>query len=384
MRRRRWILLGLVAMTLVWANCSFRVPPRSGPAPVAIGDGWRTESPAASGFDEAALHQTLKTAMDGPFNLHSILVERQGRLVAEQYQSGRDRSVYGLFSRPHDFGPTVRHDLRSIGKSVTSLLFGIALQKGLIGKVSTPVLDLYPELSDLATPEKKAITLEHLLTMSSGLAWHEGEGLINDEFHLIWKNTPSRFVLKHPMATSPGSAFNYNGGGTTILADLISRATGKPFKEFARTELFEPLGIQDWEWVADVHGRAMPFNGLRMRPRDLAKIGRLVLDQGRWQGRQLVAEAWIRASLQPRLATGVADFRYGYQWWAGTVTWQGRTLPWNAGFGNGGQRLFLVPDLDLVVVTTAGAYGQLTTARRVNQLLQEIVTAVQPSSASLG
>ncbi len=324
------------------------------------------------------MHQALRAAMDGPFNLHGIVVERRGHLVAEQYQGGRDRSVYGLFARPHDFGPTVRHDVRSIGKSVTSLLFGIAVQKGIVPKVSTPVLDLYPELAELATPEKKTITLEHLLTMSSGLAWHEGEGFINDEFHLLWKNTPARFVLKHPMATPPGSTFNYNGGGTAILADLISRATGKPFKDFARKELFEPLGIQDWEWVADLHGRAMPFNGLRLRPRDLAKIGRLVLNHGRWQERQLVPEEWIKASLEPRLVTGVSTFRYGYQWWAGTVQWQGKTLSWNAGFGNGGQRLFLVPDLDLVVVTTAGAYGQLVTARRVNQLLQEIVATVKP------
>lgn len=378
MRPRRWILPSLAACALLWANCSFHVAPRTGPAPAAIGDGWDVKSPAASGFDEAALHQVLKAAMDGPFNLHSILVERRGHLVAEHYQGGRDRSVYGLFSRPHDFGPTVRHDVRSIGKSVTSLLFGIAIQKGIVPKVSTPVLDLYPELADLATPEKGTITLEHLLTMSNGLAWHEGEGLINDEFHLIWKGRPARFVLKHPMATPPGSTFNYNGGGTAILADLISRATGKPFKDFARKEFFEPLGIQDWEWVADLHGRAMPFNGLRLRPRDLAKIGRLVLNHGRWQDRQLVPEEWIKASLKPRLVTGVADFRYGYQWWAGTVPWQGGTLSWNAGFGNGGQRLFLVPDLDLVVVTTAGAYDQLVTARRVNQLLQEIVATVKP------
>jgi CubicO group peptidase (beta-lactamase class C family) len=213
--------------------------------------------------------------------------------------------------------------------------------------------------------------------MSSGLEWREGEGLLNDETRLIWKNNPARYVLSHPMATSPGSAFNYNGGGTAILADLITRATGMPFKEFARRQLFEPLGIQDWEWVADLHGRAMPFNGLRLRPRDLAKIGRLVLNQGRWQGKQIVPEAWIKASLEPRFATGVSTFRYGYQWWEGSVAWQGKTLAWNAGFGNGGQRLFLVPDLDLVVVTTAGAYDKLPTARRVNQLIQEVVSTVK-------
>ncbi|UGB44597.1 hypothetical protein LQ772_11420 [Frateuria edaphi] len=119
------------------------------------------------------------------------------------------------------------------------------------------------------------------------------------------------------------------------------------------------------------------LDGLRMRPRDLLKIGRLVLDHGQWHGRQLVPAAWIERSLRPQLATGVSDFRYGAQWWAGTVQWHGRPIAWHAAFGNGGQRLFVVPQLDLSIVTTAGAYDELPTAIAVNRLVQGVVASVR-------
>jgi CubicO group peptidase (beta-lactamase class C family) len=261
---------------------------------------------------------------------------------------------------------------------VTSLLLGIAQGEGLVGPVSTPVMDAYPELSRVVTPDKRTITLEHLLTMTSGLAWREGEGLLTDEDRLAWRKDVPRFVLSRPGAEPPGTRFHYCGGNTALLADLLVRASGMPFREYARVKLFEPLGIRDWEWVGDLHGRPLAFAGLRMRPRDLLKVGRLVLNNGAWGGRQVVPKAWIRTSLEPRFRTGVSDFSYGYQWWTGTVAWHGKALPWKAAFGNGGQRLFLVPDLDLAVVTTAGAYDQMPTARRVNAFLAEVVATVRP------
>ncbi|NDK39065.1 hypothetical protein DT603_09455 [Pseudoxanthomonas gei] len=114
-----------------------------------------------------------------------------------------------------------------------------------------------------------------------------------------------------------------------------------------------------------------------MRPRDLLKIGRLVLDHGRWQGRQVVPSTWIEQSLVPRFATDVRDYRYARQWWAGTARWHGQAMPWHAAFGNGGQRLYLVPGLDLAIVTSAGAYDQQPTAIRVNNLVQEVIDSVE-------
>ena len=373
---RRLVGLACIAFA-VWACFLRPISPRTGPTPVEIGDGWTISTPAAEGVDAAALDRSITTVFDAPLNVHAIVVQRHGRLISESYQGGTDRSVYALVSTRRSFGPEVRQDVRSIGKSITSLLYGIALADGKVPAVSTPVLAAYPGLSDLATPEKKRITIDDLLNMASGLRWQEGGAGVNDELRLFWKDDIPRYVLGHAVATAPNAQFNYNGGGTAILADLISRGTGKPLDGYARERLFEPLGIRDWEWVSDVHGRPMAFNGLRLRPRDLLKLGRLVLDDGRWQGRQLVPAAWVEQSLRPRFTTEVRDYRYGRQWWSGVATWHGRPMPWYAGFGNGGQRLYVVPDLDLAIVTTAGAYDEDPTAIRVNDLVQEIIDCVE-------
>jgi CubicO group peptidase (beta-lactamase class C family) len=371
-------VVGLVTVLAVLWTCLLRpMSARTGPAPADIGDGWNIATPAAEGLDAAALNRSINALFDAPLNLHAVLVQRHGRLVAETYQGGKDRSVYALVSTRQSFGPAVKQDVRSIGKSVTSLLYGIALDEGRVPAMSTPVLAAYPALADLATPEKNRITIDDLLNMANGLRWQEGGSGVNDELRLYWKNDIPRYVLSHGVATAPNTAFNYNGGGTAILADLITRGAEQPLDAYARRRLFGPLGIRDWEWVADMHGRPMAFNGLRLRPRDLLKIGRLVLDDGRWQGRQVVPAAWIQQSLQPRFTTEVRNYRYGHQWWSGVASWKGKPMPWFAGFGNGGQRLYLVPDLDLAIVTTAGAYDEDATAIRVNDLVQEIIDCVE-------
>ncbi|WP_243315211.1 serine hydrolase domain-containing protein [Geothrix paludis] len=367
-----WVLLLLHA--LAHAQAASPVAPLETPA--LAGDGWQRLSPAEAGFDPARLHALLLEMMDGRANLHGVVVERHGRLVAEAYRTGRDRTVNSLFAHTRAFGPEVRHDARSVGKSVIGLLVGVALAQGRLKRVDTPVLEFYPEFPELASPERRAITLEHLLGMSSGLAWHEGGDGPDDEHKLMWKWTPVYHPLSRPVAVAPGTVFNYNSGGALLLADILARATGMPWTEYARTALFEPLGIRDVEWVGDFLGRPMAYTGLRMRPRDMAKLGRLVLNRGQWQGRQIVPSAWIDASLTPRLRTGFDDTGYGYLWWTGSAAWHDRAVPWAAAFGNGGQRIFVAPDLDLCVVITAGAYGDLKVARQVNAFFREIVATV--------
>ncbi|WP_164852188.1 serine hydrolase domain-containing protein [Rheinheimera riviphila] len=380
---KRFIRLGYVALfgvLLVAANWLFEAAwsdIRTGPLPVLLDDGWSVNQTAA-GFNQVALHQTLTNALEEPFNIHSIIVERHGKLVAEYYQTGPDRSVYALWSRPQHFEPTTLHDVRSVGKSVTSLLFGIAAAQYPLLHPDTVVADLYSDQCVSQRPAHQSLKISHLLTMSSGLDWQEGAGIVDDEIQMFWRKDLVCHVLNRGITTQPGGSFGYNSGATALLADLIVRHSGLSLPEFADRFLLTPMNIKDWQWATDLHGRAMAFNGLRLRPRDLVKIGRLVLNNGRWHGQQLVPESWIKDSLQPRLATGVSNFQYGYQWWTGTVIWpgSGQSLQWQAGFGNGGQRLFVVPALDLVVVTTAGAYGDIETAKRVNLLLQQIVNTV--------
>jgi CubicO group peptidase (beta-lactamase class C family) len=273
------------------------------------------------------------------------------------------------------------HDVRSVSKSVVGLLIGIAKQQGAFPDLDAPVLASFPELAALRSPERDAIHLAHLLSMSSGLAWDEG-ALPNDETKLYWKSDIPAFVLGRPLVARPGETFLYDSGGTAVLAELLVRVRGRPLSELARTELFEPLGITDWEWVTDLHDRPLAFTGLRMRPRDLAKLGRLLLDGGKWRGREIVPADWIADSLRPHLATGLrtpatGELGYGYQFWTGHVAWRGRELAWSAGFGNGGQRLFVLPELDLSVVIVAGDYGSQEINPVVNALFGTVVSTVR-------
>ena len=140
--------------------------------------------------------------------------------------------------------------------------------------------------------------------------------------------------------------------------------------------MFDPLGIRDWEWVGDLYGRTMVFSGLRLRPRDLAKIGQVLLDRGQWRGSQVVPAEWVAESLRPHVAVSNA-LQYGYQFWTGTVDWKGKTLAWSAAMGLGGQRLYVVPELDLAVVITAGDYDDRLVGRTVYPIFRNIVSAVR-------
>ncbi len=367
------VLGALLALPLHAAETACAVP-------ATIADGWERADPAASGFDAQALCAALQEATKGEVNIHGLVVERHGRLVAEIYRRGKDRPMGNLFSREVDFGPTDLHDMRSVSKSVVSLLVGVAIGQGRIAGVTTPVLDFYPRDQDLRTPARSAITIEHLLTMSSGLAWKEEVTTYgtraNDETHLLWAWSPYRYVLDRPMVAFPGERFNYSGGDNTLLADILERATGKDLRELARTELFAPLGIESWEWVTDLYGRPVPFAGLRLRPRDLAKIGRMLLHHGQWQGRQIVPADWVAASLAAHIATG-DGLQYGYQWWVGSVQRRGKAIAWSAAIGNGGQRLYVLPELDMAVVVTAGEYNGTDIGQKLGRLMARIAAAVQ-------
>jgi CubicO group peptidase (beta-lactamase class C family) len=348
--------------------------------PAVIGDAWEIADLAVAGFDPAELCAAIDGVRTGKANIHGLVVVRHGKLVAEMYRRGNDRSIWSPWTRDVEFGPTVLHDMRSISKSVTGLLFGVVSRHASIGPLTTPVLTFYPEYSDLRSEGRMAITLEHLLTMSSGLAWNESDTAYgsssNNETRLVWDWSPSRFVLSRPVEAQAGSRFNYSGGGTLVLADILVRATGTSFKDLVREELFDPLGIRDWEWVGDLYGRTMAYSGLRLRPRDLAKIGQVLLDRGQWRGRQVVPAEWVAESLRPHVGVSNA-LQYGYQFWTGTVDVKGKLLAWSAAMGLGGQRLYVVPELDLAVVITAGDYEDRVVGRTVYPIFRSIVSAVR-------
>jgi len=331
------------------------------------------------GLDENALSSILSRVRAGTDNIHSVLVARQGKLVAELYHPGQDRSLYSLWATRTTFTAADCHDMRSISKSVVSLLYGILLSRGEVPDIETPVVSLYPEYPELNDPARRAIRIRHLLTMSSGLEWNEPSPIHpsteDDQIGLFLRSTAFHYVFARDILTPPGDRFVYSGGNTAILAEIMTRAKNKSLRQIARTELFEPLSITNWEWIASIRGVPIAYAGLRLSPRDLIKIGELVLNRGKWQERQIVPESWIAQSTTPHIRAGDDD-AYGFQWWTSTVEWGNQKLPVTEAIGRGGQTLSIVPDLDLVIVTTAGNYNSPAIFKTLRKLIQEIVATV--------
>ena len=358
MRVYRNLAAALVAAVVLCLATYARASAASCGEVPAAADGWKTAAPDSVGLNVRLLCQWAESRVAGPRdNTHAVLVVRHGTLVFERYFAGEDES-WGNPLGQVSYDRTKPHDIRSISKSITSLLVGIALDQKKITSLDQPVLDFFPEYIDLRTPEKQRIQLRHLLTMTSGLAWDESipySNPENSEIRMTFAPDPYRYVLEQVVATPPGVKFNYSGGSTALLAAVVQKVTGQSIDQFARAALFESLGITEFEWAKMPNGDPSAASGLRLRPRDLAKIGQLVLARGVWNGRRLVSAAYIDEATKPHAAAPY--FFYGYQWLLHRSLVGGRVVEWIAGYGLGGQRLFIVPSFDLVVVVTAGLYA---------------------------
>ena len=282
---------------------------------------------------------------------------RQSKLAWRRYQNGNDEK-WGLRKDGAVFGPTTKHDVRSITKSVVSLLYGIALDEGKVPSVDQPLVASFPEYADLASdPQRRRMTVGHALTMTLGTEWDEDRPYsdpLNSEIAMDRAADSYRYVLDRPFVAEPGERWNYNGGTATLLARMIARGTATDLTAYAEQRLFAPLGIEDFEWVKGYYGEPVAASGLRLRPRDLAKIGQLVLTGGRWDGAQIVPADWLAQSHQPRAEVPAYETQYGYLWWLDELDGGRKVIE---GAGNGGQELPIVPDLDLVLVVTAGNYN---------------------------
>jgi CubicO group peptidase (beta-lactamase class C family) len=333
-------------------------------SPVSLDDGWAIASPESVGMDGARLCGIAARLQLTGSDVHAVVVTRHGKLVFEQYFPGLDQP-WGEPEGPREFTATSIHDMRSASKSVISLLVGIAIDRKLIASADEPVVKFFPEYQAVKQAGWDSITLRHLLTMSSGIKWDETlpwSDPNNDEPHLAFDADPLRYVLSKPIAAPPDALWTYNGGGTDLLGNILERVSGKPLEAFAREALFEPIGITDFEWKNyPKNDKIAAAAGLRLRPRDAAKLGQLVLGHGAWNGRQIVPADWIEKSIAPRFqAAGYfgGTLFYGYQWWMGRSLSGAKETKWVAAFGWGGQRIFIVPDLDLVMMTTAAQYGK--------------------------
>ena len=315
-------------------------------------------------------------------NLHAVLVMSNGELVLERYYEGVDER-WGRWRGRVAFGPDELHDLRSVTKSLVGLLYGIALSEGIVPPLDAPLVEQFPEYPDLAADsQRRRMTVAHALTMTMGTEWDESlpySDPRNSERVMEVAEDRYRFVLDRPMVAEPGSQWTYNGGATAVIGRLIAKGSDRSLRDYAEEKLFAPLGITELEWVRGNDGEYIAASGLRLRPLDLATIGQMLLDGGRWEGRQIVPAAWLEQSFQPWASFD--EFDYGYQWWLspGSSDRSADGPRWVAGFGNGGQMLYLLPDLDLLVVINAGNYNNLEVSRRLGAIVFEIVLpALQP------
>jgi CubicO group peptidase (beta-lactamase class C family) len=370
------VVVGLVlSIAQFSAYASAPAAARCGSATVLL-DGWATATPESVGFEPRQLCAIGDAVRHGRLrNVHGVVVVRQGRLVFEQYFTGPDQH-WGSPVGDVTFGPDTLHDVRSITKSIVSLLYGIAHGQGTVGSVDRPVLDAFPEFADLRTdPARMRILVKHALTMTMGTEWNEDlpySNPRNGERQMEAAADRYRFVLDRPLVAAPGDRWNYNGGATAVIAKLVSRGTGRPLLDFAQEHLFAPLGITAVDWITDLKDEPKAASGLRLRPRDLAKIGQLVLQRGRWGAQEVIPERWLQEATTAQ-AQPDPFRRYGYQWWLGGSPFGDAETPWVAGFGLGGQRLFMVPELEVVVVVTAGNYDKPGQGRLPLAILEQFV-----------
>ncbi|HST08050.1 MAG TPA: serine hydrolase, partial [Gemmatimonadaceae bacterium] len=314
---------------------------------------------AEMGFDTATICAMVRRVVDGTYpDVHSILVYRGGRLVIEEYFYGYDRD------RPHQ--------MRSATKSVVSMLAGIAIDRGFLAGESELVTKRLPYASYAnPDPRKDALTLRDLLTMQSGLACDDWDAKSpGNESRVYLSPDWVKFVLDLPIIAQPGTHGSYCSGGVAVVGRIVERATGKSLPAFAQENLFTPLGIRagDVRWNYTLSSsNAATFGQLYLRPRDMLKLGILFQQQGSWKGRQLVSRDWVTRSTGQWSTVG--DQKYGYFWWHQWVMAASPDGPRHVDMivatGNGGQKIYLVPSLDLIVVLTGGNYNSQSPAMTI-------------------
>jgi CubicO group peptidase (beta-lactamase class C family) len=274
-----------------------------------------------------SLDAAVKTAETLP-RTRSLLVSWRGEIILERYF--------------HSARATSLADIKSASKSVISSLVGIAIERRLLAGVDASISPYFPDLSD---PRKKRITIADLLTMRSGL------GPTSRQNYGAWVQSPNwvRYILNRPLLNPPGQQMDYSTGNTHLLSAILTKASGHDTWTFAQEALAKPLGFTLARWPQDPQGIYFGGNEMLMTPREMVKFGELYLHQGRIDGYQIVPSAWVAASFVPRTQSPVSGHQYGYGWWMDEM--EGHPVYYAWGFG--GQYIFIVPDLQLVVVTTS-------------------------------
>lgn len=364
-----YILVRSFAIVFLFASCN------GNSNPTVKGD---PDSTAVAGTVDTAALRKIDTAVgNGTYpNIHSVLVSKDGQLLYEHYWPGEDE-VWATPAGNVGHAADSLHDIRSITKSIVSACIGIAIEQGKIKDVNQRVFDFFPEYKNQDKGLKAQLTIEHLLTMSSGLKWNEDvpyDNPANSEVLMIRSGNPIKYVLDQPMDLPPGKEWKYNGGTTQLLAAILQKTTGQRVDSFANDYLFKPLGIPRYEWAL-YPGTSLPAaaSGLRLRSRDLLSFGLLYLNGGVWQGKQIVPASWVEASIQPHIKQGRRNAEYGYQFWLFNDEVDNKPVKLVACVGNGEQRILIDKERKLVIVATAGNYNKWDIKNNVAELSRNYI-----------
>lgn len=316
----RWILAVATVVASLFFGCSSSAP--------ATSADWPTSTPEEQGIDSAALADLIERIDRENLPVDSLLVARNGALVLDAH------FFPYLGDRPHD--------IRSVTKSITSTLVGIAVDAGLV-EIDQPIVSLFPDID----ASKHDIELRHLLSMTSGLAcgFTPGEQELNE---MTGSENFVEYALDLPVAVAPGTTFAYCSPGSHLLSAMLTQVTGMSAHDFARDHLFEPLGIAESTWLTDPQGVSRGWGDLQLHPRDMAKIGQLFLDDGAWNGIQIVSAEWVEQATRSVVAADAGGTGYGYQWWIPSGPLDGTY----EAVGLGGQAILVFPESALVAVFT--------------------------------
>jgi CubicO group peptidase (beta-lactamase class C family) len=315
---------------------------------------WKTSTPEEQGIDSVKLAEGLQAIKDNNIAIHSLLLIRNGRIVVDAYFYPYDGRSY--------------HNVESVTKSFTTTLVAIAADQNKLN-LDQPALSFFPEYT-IANRDarKESMTVKDLAKMANGM---ESMGVENDEGTLEEMKASSdwiQFALNRKMVAKPGIHFVYDSPGMHILSAIIQQSTGNTEFEFARKNLFEPLGIQEVFWETDPQGYNHGWGDLYLYPRDAAKLGYLWLSQGVWDGKQIVSKEWVKDAVTSHIKTGDAD-NYGYGWW----------VPINQdpknyfALGRGGQYVLVLPDWNAILVLTGTSFE-----------LDDIKPFLMPAIAGIG
>jgi CubicO group peptidase (beta-lactamase class C family) len=334
-------------------------------SPPALNDGWEVSSLTDQNINAVTIQRLIQDLQKEPHNIHSLLIFRNNRLVSESYFDGWHRERL--------------HASRSASKSFISTLVGIAIDKRKISSVNQKVFDFFPEYADLNNAQKNQLEIKHLLTMTAGLKWdektHPDDGPLNDEYAIELSNDRIRYLLEKELVYMPGNTFVYNSGLPVLESAIIERATGEDPETFAKDFFFTPLSITNYYWRRHADGLITAVGPILLRPRDMAKLGQVFLDSGKWKGQQIVSPDWVINATSTFIGSEENETGYGYHWWTAKYTINDNPVRIFSAIGSGGQYIFVAPAFNAVIVFTSGNYPPFSQGAPVGLMINKILPA---------